>query len=334
MKFVAQSTRLLFIALLLIAAGCARSEEESADDAEKRLLEAYMSLHHPGVQPTESGLYFIEEQVGTGDTPSPAAFVFVNYTARDLSGTILYSGSTPVTNSADMARQLGTFAHSTYYGPTLWQLGSASLYTGLEEALQRMKTGGKARVVMPSWLSVIQGFSDRQYGVTTLYDLELLRVVEDMKTYQTDTLRAFSERYYGGLDTLKTDWYFQTLAQGSGGVAQVGDTLMVRYIGYLLDGFVFDTNIADSAMFYKIYDPKKSYPALVVPYKEGASEGAEATMDVVGGFKYALQRMEAGQEAVTFFSSDLGYEGTASGQIQKYSPLRFYVKVERIGRKQ
>jgi hypothetical protein len=112
----------------------------------------------------------------------------------------------------------------------------------------------------------------------------------------------------------------------------------VRYIGYLLDDFVFDTNIADSASYYKIYDSSKDYALLSVIYQEAAntdgSTGTEGTMDVVDGFKNALLRMKPGGEAVTFFSSDYGYKAAGSGQIPAYAPLRFYIKLERIGRKQ
>jgi FKBP-type peptidyl-prolyl cis-trans isomerase len=57
-----------------------------------------------------------------------------------------------------------------------------------------------------------------------------------------------------------------------------------------------------------------------------------SSMDVVQGFAYALKQMKAGEEAVVFFSSDYGYQATTSGQIQPYSMLRFYIKVERIGK--
>jgi FKBP-type peptidyl-prolyl cis-trans isomerase len=56
------------------------------------------------------------------------------------------------------------------------------------------------------------------------------------------------------------------------------------------------------------------------------------SMDVVQGFAYALKQMKEGEEAVVFFSSDYGYQATTSGQIQPYSMLRFYIKVEYIGR--
>ncbi|MDR0694682.1 MAG: FKBP-type peptidyl-prolyl cis-trans isomerase [Prevotellaceae bacterium] len=331
---------LLFFSLAVVVSGCAKSIDENADDTEKKLLRAYVEMQaQAGVQydSTASGLYFRfpEGRKSGGAMPADTDFLYVNYTMYDLKGNIAASQY----NQSDVAKQLGTFSASTYYGPKLWGVGRYALTNGLEEAVQMMTEGEKIRVLVPSWLSVISS-DTRQYSTTTMFDIELLRVVRDIRQFETDTLRNFSARYYSGMDTIKKDWYYLDLKQGnvSDSVANIGDTLNVRYIGYLLDNFVFDTNIADSASYYKIYDATKDYAVLSVIYEEDTdtddTNTSEGTMDVVDGFKYALQRMKPGDEAVTFFSSDYGYEAAGSGQIPAYAPLRFYIKLESIGRKQ
>jgi FKBP-type peptidyl-prolyl cis-trans isomerase len=253
----------------------------------------------------------------------------------DLKGNI----ATSQYNESRVAKQLGAFADSVYYGPKLWGVGRYALTSGVEEALCMMKEGEKIRVLLPSWLSIVN--SDvRQYSTTIMLDIELLHVAPDIQQFETDTLRNFSQRYYGGMDTLKTNWYYTDLNTGdaSDSVANIGDTLKIRYIGYLLDGFVFDTNIADSASYHKIYSNSKTYSIFSVVYQEATdtdgSTGIEGTMSVVDGFKHALLRMKPGGEAITFFSSDYGYKAAGSGQIPAYAPLRFYIKLESIGRKQ
>ncbi|MDR2358706.1 MAG: FKBP-type peptidyl-prolyl cis-trans isomerase [Prevotellaceae bacterium] len=331
---------LLFFSLAVIVSGCAKSIDENADDTEKKLLRAYVEMQaRTGVQydSTASGLYFRfpEGRKSSGAMPADTDFLYVNYTMYDLKGNIAASQY----NQSDVAKQLGTFSASTYYGPKLWSVGRYALTNGLEEALQMMREGEKIRVLVPSWLSIVSS-DTRQYSTTAMFDIELLRVVRDIRQFETDTLRNFSVRHYGGIDSLKKDWYYIDLKQGdaSDSVANVGDTLNVRYIGYLLDNFVFDTNIADSASYHKIYDSANDYAALSVIYQEATdtddASTSEGTMEVVDGFKYALQRMKPGGEAVTFFSSDYGYSATGSGQIPAYAPLRFYIKLESIGRKQ
>jgi FKBP-type peptidyl-prolyl cis-trans isomerase len=331
---------LLFFSLAVIVSGCAKSIEEDADDTERMLLRAYVEMQaQAGIRydSTGSGLYYLfpEGRKAGGDMPSDTDFLYVNYTMYDLKGNIAASQY----NQRDVAKQLGTFSDSIYYGPTLWGIGRSALTSGVEEALQMMKAGEKIRVLLPSWLSTVNSDS-RQYSTTTMFDIELLRVVRDIRQFETDTLRNFSARHYNGMDTLKKDWYYKDLKLGdaSDSVANIGDTLKVRYIGYLLDNFVFDTNIADSASYHKIYNSAKAYATLSVIYEEATdTDGnttSEGTMGVVDGFKYALQRMKPGGEAVTFFSSDYGYSTSGSGQIPAYAPLRFYIKLEGIGRKQ
>ena len=330
---------LLFFSLAVIVSGCAKSIEENADDTEKMLLRAYVEMQaQAGVHydSTASGLYFLfPEGRKAGDMPADTDFLYVNYTMYDLKGNITASQYT----RREVAKQLGTFSDSIYYGPKLWGIGRSALISGVEEALQMMKTGEKIRILVPSWLSVVSS-GVRQYSTTIMLDIELLHIVRDIRQFETDTLRGFSARYYGGLDTLKKDWYYTDLKQGDAtdSVANIGDTLYVRYIGYLLDNFVFDTNIADSASYHRIYSSSKAYAALSVIYEEATdADGnvtSEGAMGVVDGFKYALQRMKPGGEAVTFFSSDYGYQAAGSGQIPAYAPLRFYIKLESIGRKQ
>ncbi len=335
---VQKTNWILLLPLLAILSGCARLVEESADDVESTLLDAYVTVNYnqqgKPISHTLSGLYIETIKEGTGDTPADSNFVYVNYTAYQMTGSsivndtvignIMSTGSAYTTNDSLKAKQLGAFSYSTYYGPVLWGIGRSTLYAGLEEALKGMRQGGKARVLMPSWCSTVGG--SRALSSTTVFDIELLHVVPNIAKFQTDTLRAFSNRYYNGIDSTKYDFYYDGPVPASGDTLAYGDTVTVRYIGYLLDGFVFDTNIADSASYHKIYNSSKNYSVLSLVWAE--------SMSIVDGFKYAVANMRTGDEAVTFFSSDYGYKSTGSGQIPAYAPLRFYLKVERVGRKE
>ena len=113
----------------------------------------------------------------------------------------------------------------------------------------------------------------------------------------------------------------------------MGNRVSVHYIGRLLDHFIFDLNIVDSAKKYNIYSSSNSYDALVGECKEDEIVG---TIDVDGsdgslvkGFSKAIFNMKHKEEAVVFFISGLGYGADKQGQIQPLSPLVFYIKVER-----
>jgi FKBP-type peptidyl-prolyl cis-trans isomerase len=314
---------------LAMATGCASYPDTNTDDTERRILEAHVAVHYPAnqypnLQQTASGLYFMLDGPATaGATPKDGEYAFVRYTAYDLSGNVVMASDSVANSNVDsIARRLGIFSYARYYGPKPWGIGHSSLYAGLEEALQKMNEGEKARVLMPSWLSTIGG-GERQLTAPVVFDIELLRVVPDMTRFEVDTLSAYNaaRRYQATPD--EDRFYFVDSKPGTGELAAIGDTFHLRYIGSLLDGFVFDTNIADSARYYRIYNGSKTYETMSVVYAE--------EMSLVDGFKRALEKMTPGGEAITFFPSALGYKETGSGEIPPHAPLCFYIKMERIG---
>jgi FKBP-type peptidyl-prolyl cis-trans isomerase len=323
-----------FMPLLALLASCAKEASENSDALEQRYIEAYVNMNadkYPNMTLSESGLYFLESDVtnASGNVPGANDMIYIRYTSRTLAGNI------SETSVDSIAVMLGTHSYKTYYGPKLFSVAEGATLEGLREAFLKMRPGEKARILLPSKLSST-GLSDaRLYSVPMLYDLELLRVVPDIATFQSDSLEAYRDKYYPGIDALADtlkDLYFVKLsspASVTGELPADGDTVNVRYVGYLLDGFVFDTNIREVAdtCYKKDFDKTATYDALTVMMKDDVSE-----MDVVQGFAYALKKMEEGEEAVVFFSSDYGYQTTTSGEIQPYSMLRFYIKVEHVGK--
>jgi len=320
---------LLILPLCAVIFGCAEKTEEQVDEVEQRVIDAYL-YSNPGYSTTSSGLCYKMEQEGTGyEFPKDDNFVYVNYTGYDFKGSIVINGTVPYSNNEDVAKQLGTFAYNKYYGPKIWGINKSTLYAGLEEAVKMMRPSGKMRVIMPSWLSTAGTNSSRSLTAPMIVDIELLTVVTDITKFQANELMTYAYSNYVGLDSTEYNFFHKTLKSGVGALPKHGDTLDVRYVGYLLDGFVFDTNIADTASHYRIYDKEKEYKMLSV-----VIDTASTSSDYVLGFKKALEKMTEKSEAVTFFSSDYGYRSEANGEIQPYSPLRFHLGVERIRRKE
>jgi FKBP-type peptidyl-prolyl cis-trans isomerase len=316
-----------FMSLGMLLVSCAKEVSENRDELEQQYIQAYINTKYPGKTPSESGLYFLEHGGNSsGTTPVAGDMIYIRYTRRTLAGNIAE------TSVESLARMSGSHSYKTYYGPKLFSTVEGATLVGLREAFLNMKTGDTARILLPSKLSAYGLSDERLYDVPMLYNLELLDVVPDMEKFQTDSLAHYRDKYHPGLDTLHKDLYFVTLSSSTVTGSEppaAEDTVKVRYVGYLLDGFVFDTNIkaiADSS-YKKNFDKTAAYDALTVIMKEEVS-----SMDVVQGFAYALKQMKEGEEAVVFFSSDYGYQATTSGEIQPYSMLRFYIKVEHIGK--
>jgi len=140
-------------------------EEQNPEIRERRLGEEsarneYLLKNKITVQPTATGLYFIDVKTGTGAQPVSGQTVKVHYTGYLLDGTKFDS-------SVDRKE------------PFVFTLGQGQVIKGWDEAISMMKVGGKAKLVIPSNLA----YGDRGAGAdippysTLVFDVELLEVV-------------------------------------------------------------------------------------------------------------------------------------------------------------
>ena len=145
-------------------------------------------------------------------------------------------------------------------------------------------------------------------------------------------MASFAGINYPGLDSTVTGYYFKKLSGAEKDTIPQNETAGVWYVGKLLDGYVFDTNIADTAKKYGIYDASKTYEALSVgyesSYEEMSSETSESGEGYVTGFARALKSMTYGDHAVTFFWSNMGYKEEEQDGIPAYSMLFFDIYVD------
>lgn len=308
----------IFSAVILFTS-CAKEVVEDSDTLEKRVLEAYIKVvHRDSLQPTASGLYILRERIGDGAGVEDNSSIYVKYSVKDLSNN--YSSTT----YESLAKILGTYSKATYYGPALLQTGSYSIIKGVEEALKTMRVGGKIKAIVPSWLSDY-GYegSAKIHGSTTIYEIEVLSVYREIETFWTDTLNSYSlYKYNSQVDTSSNNYFYKRLTEGEGDTLKINDNVSIWYVGKLLDGFVFDTNIEDTARKYGIYSSTNSYAALSHTLTDTSST------DLVKGFEISLWRMSHGSKAITFFSPTLGY-GAQQKSFGIYQPLTFYIYIEK-----
>ena len=97
-------------------------------------LAEYIKANNITVEPTASGLYYIETQAGTGEQAKAGDVVSVHYTGTLLDGTKFDS-------SIDRGQ------------PFEFTLGAGRVIKGWDEGIALMKVGGKATLILPSDLA-------------------------------------------------------------------------------------------------------------------------------------------------------------------------------------
>ena len=300
---------------------CAEEMEETERSVQERILDAYVEVNCPDAQRWDSGIVMLSSTKGTGDTLNKYESGFFEYTEKSLTGKYIE------TTDAELAKRLGWYSKSNHYSPKYFELGIGNNFAGMEEVMYKMQVGGKATFILPPWLTYYEGQTVWNSSVSTIYEIELKEVADNMLTWQQDTMKAYANTHYPGLDTLKSNFYFKELYDAGVKDTLTNESVNVRYVGRLLDGWVFDTNIADTAKKYGIYESTNEYAALEVLFAEELDRMVEDN-SLVKGFCMALKEMNYGDKAFTMFYSEYGYSSSGSDQIGPYQPLIFWLYIE------
>lgn len=158
--------RYMFLLLMLgwVLSGCLKDKSIDFDKLEKTNIAKYLLDHNITVLPTESGLYYIEKEEGTGIQPVEGDTCMVNYIAQTIYGRVFE------TNIEDSAYQHGIYQYNFPYTPVDVVLGAANVMEGWSEGLSYMKEGGKATIIIPYKLTVMYNYEP------LVYYLDLLEV--------------------------------------------------------------------------------------------------------------------------------------------------------------
>lgn len=325
-----------------LASSCAKVQTSSTYEANKRYYDAWISTHHPDAKMIGESVAVISDTEGKGKSVADSNFILVNFTARYLDGTIAES------TREDIAKQLGTLTNGSYYGSQIWHTTDDALTVGVERGIlgshlikdsevKEMKIGGKRTFTVPRWLcGKTRRAKESDYLSNStntsndyIYEIEIEDAFNDVTKWQIDSMERYSAKYLNGLDTLKKGFYYKRLKEPSDTSKFSNDTtIYINYIGRLLNGTVFDTNIADSAKMHKIYSSTREYGPSEVTWNEEVSNIKLGESSVIGGWSLGISMMRAHEKAMIMFYSDYGYGISGSGEsIPPYAPLIFEIEI-------
>ena len=207
----------IFLAIAALAVcGCAKSPTSGLNDAAKRYFDAWIHVNHPDATPTALGSYIIDKKEGTGALAGDAEttpYVRVDYVIRNLDGSIEnYSGEA-------LAKQLGKYSETGYFGPQVWQRVDNALPAGLDEVVSSMRTGGSVSFAVPGWLQTNKrydsaaGYLANVSGSSShaLYEVTLHELIPDIKKWEADSIGRYLPKHFPGKsvrDSLAYGFYY------------------------------------------------------------------------------------------------------------------------------
>ena len=303
--------KIWILAFLLPVTGCQEEfDSEAFIEEEDRYFQLYMDANYPNLQPTESGLYYIEYEEGSGASPDSGDWVLINYLAYTIPDETVVD-----TYDEEWARDYNLFNSGVLYGPYKYQHGTEM--EGLREGLSMMKVGGISRLIFKSDLGYgAEGLGNIGKFESLMYDVQLLEVIGDPVAWEQmkiDSFLAANPTAYPIRDseTASVMYYIPGVAGDSAQVAD-GNNVEVFYTGQLLDGRVFDSN-------------------------EGEASGMSVTIgegDVIRGWDLGLKYFRYGGTGQLLIPHELAYgeegtkaSGTGKNAIPPYEALLFDIEV-------
>jgi len=227
---------------------CLKDHEEDIRAEEMELLAHYISKNNITVSPTESGLYYIEHQAGSGLFPQSTDWLEISYTIR-----LVRTNEVVMTTDSAIAVDNQIYVENAIYGPNRVLMGTISI-RGLYEGLSKMKEGGKATLIFPSSL----GFGNVPYGAISAYssliiDVELHHVISNIKNFERAKMNSYLLDNNIPLgDTTLSGLYYIEIHPGTGDSPKIGNVVEIIYKGSFLDGRVFDELLLDKTYSFYI----------------------------------------------------------------------------------
>lgn len=133
------------------------SRYHKSETQESEILESFLKNTNVTVEPTPSGLYFLEKTPGEGKTIENGDIVTLNYTLTLVDGSLV---------ETTLGRD-----------PMTYRVGDGGYIAGWSEAILMMKKGMSATVIVPSELGYgAEGKGNILPYSTLVFDIEILNV--------------------------------------------------------------------------------------------------------------------------------------------------------------
>ena len=248
----------LFLSIFLFLA-CSNNDTNFDQQTEADIIQ-YLQDNNLDATKTDSGLYYVINNEGTGATPSDSSDVTIVYKGYFLDGTV--------------------FSESDSDGVSIWL---SEVILGLKEGLQLFKEGGEGILLVPSNL----GYGDAGRGTipggtVLVFEIKLVEIIDYETKNEADIIEYIEEN---DLEANRTNsgLYYVINEEGTGTRPTSSSNVTVAYKGYFLDGTVFDQSDANGISF--------GLDQVIKGWTEGIplfKEGGEGILLIPSGLGYGL----------------------------------------------
>lgn len=293
--------------IMAVILSCQKDDDSELIAMEDRIFNAYLENNNITVEPTESGLYFIQETEGSGLSPQEGNWVLIKSDLYLIDGEQLI-----YTSDKEKAIEYNIFDERRIYGPSKTQVGNN--IEALDEGLSMMKEGGKATLLFKSDLGYGKGIRSGIGPYEPIrMDLELIKVIENPIEYENEKLADYLEsNNFSNVDTMESGLIYIEMLEGEGDSAMANANVTVNVEGFLLDGRMF----LDEEVFRF---PLGQYSDYAVT--EGLSEGVSYMKEMGKSKLIVPYYLGYGENEKTYF------DGKAKVPIPPYSTLVYDVEL-------
>ncbi len=301
--------------LLFLGTSCKKTATDFGGSDELIRLNAYRNLHYPESRRL-TGDAFVQTLKPNADGASLATggWLYFDYWATDLDGTLL------ATSLSNKAKEYGQYTSTSYYTPRYKALTANGVGTTLSEALNTAHIGEELVVGLPaSQAQALSLWKNANYHSALLY-LIPRQLVSDPKAHEKELIDAYMSSHPGFEAADKV--YRKIETAGTGAEIKSSSTVWVQYAIYSLSGYLFDTNIAETAQQHGRYSSSSNKYGLL-------SMKATEDKKLITGFSGLTVGLKTGTKLRAIIPSEVGYGESGRGEIRPNEPLLVELNIVR-----
>ncbi len=260
------------LTLVTVLLSCVKKEEDPQVVSERE-FQNYLHQLKETPKLSQSGLYYLPTDTGTGIKAVKGDYVLVNITGTLLNATVIE------TNDSLLAEKSNIKSATKFNIPLKVDFAS-TFFPGLVEGIEMLREGGKAHLILPFKLA--NGMYATQtipHYANLVYDVELIKVIKDPVRVDSLLLSSWL-RLFNFSDSARVESvYYQQITPGTDSIGTT-DSIFYSYTKTTVDGYVVDYRARDTT----------SLNTMTVP-----------------GILAGLQRMTVGEKAKFVIWQKYGY---------------------------